>query len=74
MGLLELEDAETGEVFMIDTSSSEFRKEFAARSEEDTLSLQHGFRMINLDFIDIHTDESYIKPLVSFFKARERRM
>jgi uncharacterized protein (DUF58 family) len=74
VGLLELEDAETGEVFMIDTSSAEFRREFAARSEEDTLSLQRGFRLINLDFIDIHTDESYIKPLVSFFKARERRM
>jgi len=73
VGLLELEDAETGGVFMVDTSSQAFRQEFAARAAEDTMSLQHGFRLINLDFIDIRTDQSYVKPLVNFFKARERR-
>ncbi|MFH1373019.1 MAG: DUF58 domain-containing protein [bacterium] len=74
VGLIELEDAETGEVLMVDTGSKLFRREFAARAEEDTMSLKKGFRLINLDFIDIHTDQSYIVPLISFFKARERRL
>ncbi len=74
IGLIELEDAETGEVFMIDTGSKEFRKEFSARSEEDNLALKKAFQLINLDFINIRTDQSYIVPLINFFKMRERRL
>ena len=73
IGLIELEDAETGEVFMIDTGSRKFRREFSARAEEDNLSLKKAFKLINLDFINIRTDESYIVPLINFFKMRERR-
>lgn len=74
VGLIELEDAETGAVFMIDTASRAFRREFAARAEEDTLTLKKGFQLINLDFINIRTDQSYIVPLINFFKVRERRL
>ena len=74
VGLIELEDAETGEVFMIDTGSGEFRREFAARADEDLEALKREFRLINLDFINIRTDESYIVPLINFFKMRERRL
>ena len=73
VGLIELEDAETGEVIMVDTASRTFRREFAARAEEDTSALEKGFKLINLDFINIHTDRSYIVPLINFFKKRERR-
>ncbi len=73
VGLIELEDTETGEVFMIDTGSGEFRREFAARADEDLNRLQREFRLINLDFINIRTDRPYIKPLISFFRAREKR-
>jgi uncharacterized protein (DUF58 family) len=73
VGMIELEDAETGEVFVVDTGSKEFRKEFRARSEEDNSALKKGFRLINVDFINIRTDESYIVPLINFFKVREKR-
>ncbi len=73
VGLIELEDAETGEVIMVDTASRTFRREFAARAQEDTSALEKGFKLINLDFINIHTDQSYIVPLINFFKKRERR-
>ena len=73
VGLIELEDAETGEVIMVDTASRTFRREFAARAQEDTSALEKGFKLINLDFINIHTDQSYIVPLINFFKVRERR-
>ncbi len=74
VGLIELEDAETGEVFMIDTGSKEFRREYAARADEDLERLQRDFRLINLDFINIRTDQSYIVPLINFFRMRERRL
>lgn len=73
VGLLELEDVETGEVFMVDTGSKEFRREFVARAIEDLTNLTRDFRLINMDFINIRTDRSYIVPLINFFKMRERR-
>ncbi len=73
VGLIELEDAETGEVVMINTGSKQFRQEFAARADEDLQGLQRGFQLINTDFINIRTDRSYIGPLVNFFKMREKR-
>lgn len=73
VGLLELEDVETGEVFMVDTSSKEFRREFEARASEDLDNLKRDFGLINMDFINIRTDRSYIVPLINFFKMRERR-
>ena len=73
VGLIELEDAETGEVFMIDTSSRHFRNEFSARAIEDNDLLKKEFRSINMDFINIRTDQSYIVPLINFFKMREKR-
>lgn len=73
IGLIELEDAETGETIIVDTSSREFRAEFSARASEDTTNLRKDFQRINLDFIDIRTDRSYVVPLINFFKMREKR-
>lgn len=73
VGLIELEDTETGEIVVIDTGSNAFRKEFAARAEEDVTGLKKSLRMINLDFVNIRTDQSYIEPLVGFFRMREKR-
>jgi uncharacterized protein (DUF58 family) len=73
VGLIELEDAETGEVVMINTASKEFRAEFAARADEDNQNLKRNFQLINMDFINIQTGQSYIAPLVNFFKMREKR-
>jgi len=73
VGMIELEDAETGEVLLIDTASKAFRREFSARAEEDKLNLKKGFRLINVDFINIRTDQSYIVPLINFFRMREKR-
>lgn len=73
VGLIELEDAETGEVVLINTGSKEFRREFAARADEDLQNLKRSFQLVNIDFINIQTDHSYIVPLVNFFKMREKR-
>lgn len=73
VGLIELEDAETGEVVLINTGSKEFRREFAARADEDLQNLKRSFKLVNMDFINIQTDQSYIAPLVSFFNMREKR-
>jgi uncharacterized protein (DUF58 family) len=73
VGLIELEDAETGEVMLVDTGSMEFRLDFAQKAEADNFGLKRSFRLINLDFIQIITNQSYIVPLINFFKMREKR-
>jgi len=72
-GLMELEDAETGEITVIDTASRKFRSEFAAHSRDSNDQLKRALRLIDLDFIQIRTDRSYIVPLIQFFKMREKR-
>lgn len=73
VGLIELEDAETGETVIIDTGSSAFRLDFAQKAETDNFALKRSFRLINIDFIQIVTDQSYIVPLINFFRMREKR-
>jgi len=73
VGLIELEDAETGETVLIDTASTAFRNDFAAQAETDNYGLKRTLKLMNLDFIQIITNQSYILPLINFFKMRERR-
>jgi len=73
IGLIELEDAETGEILLVDTGSKRFRREFTARADEDTRELKRSLQRINVDFINIRTDEQYINPLITFFRMREKR-
>jgi len=73
VGMIELEDAETGETLIIDTGSRAFRRDFADRADRDNSELQYALRLIDVDFIQIITNESYIVPLITFFKMREKR-
>jgi len=70
VGLIELEDAETGETIIIDTGSAAFRQDFARQAEEDNFGLKRSLKRINLDFIQIITNQSYIIPLINFFRIR----
>ncbi|MEW5923892.1 MAG: DUF58 domain-containing protein [Candidatus Zixiibacteriota bacterium] len=73
VGLIELEDAETGETILIDTASEAFRRDFAVQAERDNFGLKRTLKLMNLDFIQIITNQSYILPLINFFKMREKR-
>jgi uncharacterized protein (DUF58 family) len=73
VGLLALEDLETGEIVEIDTSSAagdELRARVAARDA----ALAAMLRRINLDVVRVATDEPYVDALVAYFRARARRM
>jgi uncharacterized protein (DUF58 family) len=73
VGFIELEDAETGETFLIDTSSAEVRETFAGNTSEAIEEREKLFRSLNVDYIDIRTDQSYIEPLMRFFRMRAKR-
>jgi uncharacterized protein (DUF58 family) len=73
IGLIDLEDSETGEQMLIDTNDSRVRKYFSDYNLQEETERNRLFRSINIDHIDILTSESYVEPLVTFFKMRAKR-
>ena len=73
VGLLTLEDLETGDIVEIDTSSRA-RHEFAKRAAEAAEARDAALRRINLDVVEVATNEPYVDALVAFFRARAKRM
>ncbi|MFC2089090.1 DUF58 domain-containing protein, partial [Calditrichota bacterium] len=74
VGFLELEDAETGETVLVDTSNSGIRGSFFSESKIERENREKYFKSIGVDNINIYTDRSYVEPIVKFFKMRSRRM
>jgi len=73
IGLLELEDAESGDRLLVDTSDPTFRRAFARKSAAEHERLDRAFRRSKVDVIDLRPDEPYVKPLMRFFKERAAR-
>jgi len=73
VGLIELEDAETGEIVLIDTSNPEVRRRYERLGEEKAGRLRDLFASMGIDQIEVRTDRDYIPTLVRFFRVRERR-
>lgn len=73
VGLLELEDLETGELATIDTGSKSVRRAYSLLGAERARQLQTMFRSLDVDQIDLQTGDDYAKKLVRFFRNRERR-
>lgn len=74
VGLIELEDPETGERTLINTRSERLRNRFERLSKSRYAEQTRMFRSMNVDSVDIQTDSSYVEPLVRFFRMRERRL
>jgi len=74
VGLIELEDPETGERALIDTRSAKLRKRFERLGKKRYAEQTRTFRSMNVDSVEIRTDSSYVEPLVKFFRMRERRL
>jgi len=73
MGLVELEDPETGERLVVNTSRQDFREAFREESQRRRAKLDRDFLRSQVDVIDVETGQPYVKPLMRFFKRRMRR-
>jgi uncharacterized protein (DUF58 family) len=74
IGIISLEDPETGRNFLLDTSSAAVRNDYSVNSLKMRDERRGLFRSINIDHIDIRTDVSYTRELYKFFRMRERRI
>ncbi len=73
MGLVELTDAETGEERWVDTSSTKIQKRLKEVRSDMIRKRKSLFISSRLDSIEVQTGDDYVKPLVQFFRLRERR-
>ena len=73
VGLVELEDPETGELVLVDTSSAAVRKRFAATASEENEELKRFFLKTGIDTLTIATDRPYIDEVRALFKRRARK-
>lgn len=68
-----LEDPETGEQFLVNTSHPAVREQFAARVVERQDALVQLLRRSGVERIAIRTDEDYVPALKAYFRSRKRR-
>lgn len=73
VGLVELEDPETGDLVLVDTSSAKVRREFAAKAAEDSEALRRFFAKNAIDTLPVSTDRPYIDEVRALFRRRARK-
>jgi len=74
VGIITLEDAETGEQIEINTADRKTRTVFTDLVTGFETELSRTLRRNNVDTITLQTGKDYLPPLRSFFKQRERRI
>ena len=74
VGLLTLEDAETGELTWVDTSDKKWQQAFHNRVDKLEEEKHQAFIRSSVDRINIGTDMDYINPLTGFFQKRAKRI
>ena len=74
VGLLALEDPETGEIVWADTGSKAWRAAFQQRTDALRTNTTRAFRQAGVDRIDVATNQDYVAPLTVFFQERYHRI
>lgn len=71
IGLVNVQDNETGEIRLIDTSSSSVRKQYAQYFRDLTTCFQTSFSKNNAGHLSIRADQDYVLPLLNYFKSHK---
>ncbi len=70
IGLVKMNDAETGECKWVDTSNKKVRKNYNNWWHGKNTELNNIFRKNGIDTVNLETGEDYVKPLIKLFKLR----
>ena len=73
VGLVHLEDGETGEPILVDTSDARMVRQFEQMGHKQFLTMKKFFNSIGIDILEIRTDRSLVEPIIRYFKMREKR-
>lgn len=73
IGIVYFRDPETGKTKLIDTSDKKTRQVYAEYQANLDTRTNKILRSAKVDLIRLRTDESYVNPLINFFKSRDRK-
>jgi uncharacterized protein (DUF58 family) len=73
LGMLVVQDAETGEQIFVDTHDRAFRKRFTAAAQRREAALRAAFRDAGIDALELSTDDDLIDAIRRFADMRKRR-
>jgi len=73
VGLIELEDTETGEIILFDSSSTKTRRHFQEKNLDEINKRKKFFLENKIDNIEIYADQPYTQSLIHFFQYRHRK-
>lgn len=73
VGMIQLADAETGRLAMVDTSQKRVREEYHRRSLSWKKNTQNLLDSVGVDIIDVSTAAPYTESLIEFFERRRAR-
>ncbi len=73
VGLLQLEDLESGRRGWVDAADPRFREDYAGRIREDRRRLERLLSSSRVDHVALRTDRDYVPPMDRFFRMRSRR-
>jgi len=73
LGLIPLQDFESGKIMWVDTSNKEVRLHYQRAREKKHLETTELLRKTGVDYTEMYTNRSYVQPLMQLFKKREAR-
>jgi uncharacterized protein (DUF58 family) len=73
LGLVVMEDAETGQQLFVDTHDKSFRTRFAALAAEREAALREALAIAGADCVEISTGDDLVDTLLRFARLRKRR-
>jgi uncharacterized protein (DUF58 family) len=73
-GITQFHDPETKKTFLIDTSDQSLRKEYRIKAQKRLAERTDLFNSVRVDHVDIRTDVPYLRPVINFFRMREKRI
>lgn len=73
MGLVQFHDPETGQVIFVDTYDANFRRKYKQVTGKAVREVEHLFKQLKIDSVDVRTGKPYIEAMVQLFKRRALR-
>jgi uncharacterized protein (DUF58 family) len=73
VGMIVMEDAETGEQLYVDTHDKKFRQRFQEAAEQREIALNDSFKRAGVDVLSLSTEEDLIQAILRFVMLRKQR-
>jgi uncharacterized protein (DUF58 family) len=73
VGIIAMEDSETGEQLIVDTHDRKFRERFAAVTQQREEALEQAFKSAGVDALSLSTQEDLVRAIMRFAALRQSR-